>query len=212
MDTVGVRLPHQSLTQKLLTSLEFPLVAPSANPFGYVSPTTAQHVNDQLGDKIAYILDGGECSIGIESTIIGFNNSTSTPIIHRLGGLSVEQIESVVGTVQIQTYSTSNPKAPGMLASHYSPTKKLILGNIDTLQQEYPDANLAFLSFEKSYNQLPGKVLAPDGQLETAAKNLFAYLRWLDTQDIDIIIAESVPNTGLGRAINDRLMRAAAQS
>lgn len=210
LDTVGIRLPDQALTRKLINSLDFPLVAPSANPFGYVSPTSPKHVNDQLGDKIDYILDGGECRVGIESTIIGFENNETT--IHRLGGISTEEIKKIVGDLVVKNHSSSNPLAPGMLESHYSPTKPIYLGNISELLKEYGNKKVGILSFEQK-DSIPSvnKVLAPDGNIKTAAKNLFGHLRWLDEQDIDIIIAELVPSRELGLAINDRLQRAAAK-
>src|SRR6187551_118197 len=103
LDTVGLRCPNHSFTRELLLSLDFPLAAPSANPFGYVSPTTAQHVNEQLGTKIQYILDGGSCDVGIESTIIGFEKEM--PVVYRTGGLSLEKLETIIGKVELQTHS-----------------------------------------------------------------------------------------------------------
>lgn len=212
MDTVAVRIPNQPLTLELLRSLDFPLVAPSANPFGYVSPTSAQHVEDQLGEKIAYVLDGGSCDVGIESTIVGFEASDA--IIHRLGGLSKERIESIIGRVKLMPHSSSNPKAPGMLKSHYSPGKTLILGDLDALIKQHGKERAGIISFEKSIDGIVPErqmVLAPDGDLTTAAKNLFSSLRLLDKQDIEFILAELVPEHGLGLAVNDRLRRAAAK-
>lgn len=212
MDTVAVRIPNQPLTMQLLQSLDFPLVAPSANPFGYVSPTSAQHVDDQLGEKIAYVLDGGPCPVGIESTIVGFEGDEA--VIHRLGGLSKEKIESIIGKVKLMPYSSSNPKAPGMLKSHYSPGKKVIVGNLDTLVKEYGKDRTGIISFTRSVEGIVPErqmILAPDGDLTTAAKNLFSSLRLLDKKDIDFILAEPVPEHGLGLAINDRLKRAAAK-
>ena len=209
LETVGIRLPNQPLTRKLISTLDFPLVAPSANPFGYISPTTPQHVNDQLGDKIDYIIDGGECNVGIESTIVGFDEGNVT--IHRLGGISIDDIEKIAGEVKVNTHSSSNPKAPGMLENHYSPTKPIVLGNIEELINSNSDKRIGVLSYSRNFNQEIEKVLAPDSELKTAAKNLFAYLRWLDNQDIDLIIAENAPNNGLGLAINDRLKRASAK-
>lgn len=209
LETVGIRLPNQVLTRKLINSLDFPLVAPSANPFGYISPTSPQHVNDQLGDKIDYILDGGECQIGIESTIVGFENNQTT--IHRLGGIAIDEIRKVAGDLVIKTHSSSNPMAPGMLESHYSPTKPIYVGDLIQLSKEHSDKKIGVLSFEKEFAGPINKVLAKDGDAKTAAKNLFGHLRWLDQQDIDIIIAESVPEVGLGLAINDRLKRASAK-
>ena len=208
LDTVGIRLPSQSLTRKLIASLEFPLVAPSANPFGYVSPTTPEHVNDQLGNKIDYILDGGTCQVGIESTIVGFEGGRVK--VHRLGGISVEELEEELeAEVEVNTHSTSNPKAPGMLENHYSPATPIRLGSIPQLMQEYAGQRVGVLSFHKAVKE--GRVLAPDQSLTTAAKNLFSYLRELDKEGYDIILAELVPNTGLGLAINDRLTRASAK-
>src|SRR6478752_7357737 len=131
LPTVGIRCPDHVLTRELLKSLSFPLSAPSANPFGYISPTRPEHVNEQLGNKISYILDGGVCTVGIESTIVGFENDHA--VILRMGGLSVEAIESVVGKVSVQIHSSSNPKAPGQLKNHYAPAKKLVLGNLTDL-------------------------------------------------------------------------------
>lgn len=125
LPTVAVRVPNHPLTLALLRSLAFPLAAPSANPFGYISPTTAAHVADQLGDRVPYILDGGPADVGLESTIIGFENGQT--IVFRLGGLALELIERLIGPVSVRTHSTSNPKAPGMLSSHYAPRKPLIL-------------------------------------------------------------------------------------
>jgi L-threonylcarbamoyladenylate synthase len=207
LETVGLRCPDNALTGSLLKMLSFPLAAPSANPFGYVSPTRPEHVEEQLGNKIAYILDGGICRVGVESTIIGFDHET--PVIYRLGGITQEQIESVIGPVTVRTHSTSNPKAPGQLISHYAPRKKLVLGNLAELQQKYASENFGVISFQQDA-PLPYKfILSPSGRLDEAAQNLFLALRTLDKMPIDIILAEPVPDTGLGRAINDRLRRAA---
>lgn len=208
LDTVGIRCPNHPVTLQLLKMLPFPLAAPSANPFGYISPTKAIHVNEQLGNKIDYILDGGECKVGIESTIVGFENNT--PTIYRMGGLSVEQIESVIGTVQIEINSSSNPTAPGQLKSHYAPQKKLFFGNVQTIRE----SDVGILAFKEPSKFIPlqnQRILSPSGNLEEAAQNLFSFLRELDHLNIKSIVAEQVPNKGLGRAINDRLTRAATQ-
>lgn len=135
LDSVAVRVPSHPMTQELLLMLDFPLAAPSANPFGYVSPTTAQHVNDQLGDKIDYILDGGSTTVGLESTIIGFEEGK--PIVYRLGGLSIDVIEESIGPVEIALNQSSDPKAPGMLKSHYAPGKPLYFGNPGELISDF---------------------------------------------------------------------------
>lgn len=214
MEKVAIRIPDQELTLALLHQLKSPLVAPSANPFGYVSPTTPHHVNDQLGDKIPYILDGGSCEIGLESTIIGFDEHDEATI-YRLGGLSVEKIESAIGQVHLAPHSSSNPQAPGMLKSHYSPKVSIHLGDIDTeLKGVQEKESIGIISFNNYYEDVPKKnqvKLAPDNDLKTAAKNLFSALRYMDTINIEVLLIEQVPNHDLGKAINDRLRRAAAK-
>lgn len=209
-NTVGIRFPNHPLTRELLFESGLPLAAPSANPFGYVSPTSAQHVENQLGAKIPYILDGGPCSVGIESTIIDL--SSASPKILRLGGLALDEIEAVTGKIEVNTHSSSNPQAPGMLSSHYSPGKKLIIGNIDDLLKTHSGKSTAIISLSKTYDRVPKenqKILSPSGDLRLAAANLFKVLRELDRENIDVILAELMPEEGLGPAINDRLKRAA---
>jgi L-threonylcarbamoyladenylate synthase len=208
LDTVGIRCPDHPLTRQLLKILPFPLAAPSANPFGYVSPTTAQHVDQQLGDRIPYILDGGSCDIGIESTIIGFEGDQ--PVVYRFGGLSLESIEAVVGSLQTRAHSTSNPRAPGQLKSHYAPRKRVVLGNIAKLRERSEFRNAAIISFQTDFQSPNQIILSPQGSLHEAAHNLFAALRQVDELPVDVVLTEYVPNQGIGRAINDRLTRAAA--
>ena len=213
LDRVGIRCPDHPLTRTLLKQLSFPLAAPSANPFGYVSPTTAQHVEDQLGEKVSYILDGGPCRIGIESTIIGWEDGQA--IIYRLGGISAEQIETVIGKVETRPYSTSQPQAPGQLKSHYAPGKKFLLGDIHALSAKHQSLRLGILSFQKKELKVKSEfhlTLSPSGDLNEAARNLFSMLRKVDKMNVDLILAEEVPDEGLGRAINDRLRRASSQS
>ena len=209
LDTVGLRCPNHPLALALLRQLNFPLAAPSANPFGYVSPTKAQHVQDQLGDKIPFILDGGVSRVGLESTIVGFENGT--PVIYRLGGLSVEAIEAVVGKVEVKLYSSSNPKTPGQLTSHYSPSKKVVIGDIDSLIRQHYGKSVGILSFKTQYGLENAYVLSASGSLTEAAQNLFGMLRELDQLSVEVILTELVPDAGLGRAINDRLKRASAK-
>ena len=209
LDRVAVRIPNHPLTLALLAELDFPLAAPSANPFGYVSPTSAQHVQDQLGDKIQYILDGGQCHIGLESTIVGFEGEDV--VIYRLGGTRVEAIEDVVGKASIQVNESSNPAAPGMLKSHYSPGRKMIIGDIAENLKGLNLKSTGVLSFHTTHdvpeqNQV---VLSRSGDMDEAARNIFAALRKMDQPHIDVILAEFVPQEGLGKAINDRLRRAA---
>jgi len=209
MDRVAVRVPNHPLTLSLLKSIDFPLVAPSANPFRYVSPTSANHVNEQLGDHIDYILDGGQCKIGLESTIVGFDHNK--PVIYRLGGLDIKDIESEVGFVKIKKHSSSNPQSPGMLSSHYSPQKKIILGDINELIRKYDQQNIAVILYtQKKIHVANTFVLTPNNDMREAAKNLFSALRKMDQLDVDVILAEYAPNEGLGLAINDRLKRSAS--
>ena len=209
--TVGIRIPRHPQTQLLLESLEYPLAAPSANPFGFVSPTTAMHVNQQLGDKIPYILDGGPCSVGIESTIIDFTKEEVQVL--RLGGLTVEAIEEVLGykVKKIRT-SSSRPEAPGMLTAHYSPGCPVVLGNIQSEYKKRGVKNPGFITFGEMTPPAPGPEfnLSTDGKLSEAAKNLFSALRFFADKKVDVVFAAYLPENGLGRAINDRLKRAAA--
>ena len=208
---VAVRLPHHPMTLELLSNLDFPLAAPSANPFGYISPTSAQHVDNQLGKKIPYILDGGSCEVGLESTIVGFEGEKA--IVYRKGGLAVEAIEAVIGSVKVLNHSTSNPKAPGQLKSHYAPQTPFQIGNPNELFNEHKGKKIGVISFSKEYEQVPAEnqvVLSALGDFSEAARNLFAGMRHLDSLNLDLIIAELLPEKDLGRAINDRLKRAAA--
>ncbi|MCS6905252.1 MAG: L-threonylcarbamoyladenylate synthase [Bacteroidia bacterium] len=213
LPNVGVRIPAHPVTLDLLRSLPFPLAAPSANPFGYISPTTATHVKDQLSDKIPYILEGGKCTIGVESTIVGFDEYLK-PTIFRLGGISIEEIEAVIGKVEIKPFSSSNPHAPGMLKSHYAPRTPFFI--VQRQSFYFSDALNAVgtLCFREPFPNIPKafqKVLSTKGCLKEAAHNLFCAMRELDSLGLEAIFCELVPDVGLGKAINDRLKRAAAK-
>lgn len=207
---VGVRIPAHPMARNLLKQLDFPLAAPSANPFGYISPTIPQHVQDQLGDRLHYILDGGPSRVGVESTIVGFEEDKV--IIFRKGGIAVERIEAVLGhSVVVQEHSTSNPSTPGQLRSHYAPS-----GRVCLFDKELPDnlADSAVLAWQGYFPEVPRErqwVLSKTGDLAEAAHRLFAGLRALDALGCSVIYAQLVPEEGLGRAINDRLRRAAAE-
>lgn len=212
LDTVGIRIPNHPLTLELLTALDFPLCAPSANPFGYVSPTSAQHVFNQLADRIPYILDGGKCSVGVESTIVGMEDNEV--VVYRLGGIAIEEIEKIAGKVKLTISQGSNPKAPGMLDVHYAPSTQLYVGDVHSLATQFQALRLGLISFSDAYPDYPfiqRNVLSPTGNLNEAAANLFEALRSFDGKNIDIIIAETFPEEGLGRAINDRLRRASTK-
>jgi L-threonylcarbamoyladenylate synthase len=210
---VAVRIPQHPLALQLLASIDFPLAAPSANPFGYISPTTALHVEAQLGSKIPYILDGGKSKIGLESTIVGFEQDQLT--VFRKGGISIETIEQLVGKVKVQAHSSSNPQAPGMLKSHYAPKTPFFLGNIAELvgkhSKKYKKIGLlAFATPYPAFEFAAQELLSPTQNFEEAAHHLFAAMRHLDSLSLDAIFAELLPEKDLGRAINDRLRRAAA--
>ncbi len=208
---VAVRIPAHNVTKSLLDIVDFPLAAPSANPFGYISPTNAQHVADQLGNKVYYILDGGPCDVGLESTIIGMNENGDIEVL-RKGGLSIESIQEVVGNIIIRDISSSNPEAPGMLTSHYSPKVPLILTDLGQLNKVSDINRTGIISFRNFLPTIPTKhqiVLSPSGNFMDAARNLFKGMRYLDGCDLDIIYAELAPEEDLGIAINDRLRRAA---
>jgi len=223
--TVGIRMPNNQLTLDLLRTLPFPLAAPSANPFGYVSPTNAQHVADQLGNRIDYILDDGDCSVGIESTIIAIENGA--PKVLRLGGLSLERIADVLGVPILEHLNqNSNPQAPGQLDQHYSPRCKLIA--LNTMSASDIDLSISIIYFSQQeaqrgsdYNSSDGSdyylsdgshyYLSDSGDVNQAASNLFSTLRRLDQDNQKIAYFEWAPDEGLGRAINDRLQRAAFQ-
>ena len=222
LDTVAVRMPSHPLTLELLRMLDFPLAAPSANPFGYVSPTTAAHVAAQLGEKVPYILDGGPCSVGVESTILGWEPTVSRKqgastqegegawYLYRSGGVPLEAIEQVIGTVAPAVKQVL-PVAPGMLESHYAPRKSVYVGNIEALLRRFAGERIGVISFQKEYPGHSCEVLSERGDLAEAARNLFAVLRELDDSECEVILAEVFPEEGLGRAINDRLRRASAK-
>jgi L-threonylcarbamoyladenylate synthase len=210
LDRVGIRIPNHSLTLDLLKKSGIPLAAPSANPFGYISPTKASHVNDQLGHLIPYILDGGNCEVGIESTIVGYENNNI--VVYRKGGLKISEIENLIGKVIVKTHSSSNPEAPGMLKSHYAPNKKVIL--ISDESEISRDSKSVFLGFNEKNTAIDTKnqfLLSEKGDFSEAAQNLFGMLRLLDNMSIDTIYIKLLPEEDLGIAINDRLRRSAAQ-
>lgn len=238
--TVAVRVPNHPLTLQLLNLLPFPLAAPSANPFGYVSPTSAQHVLNQLENKIDYVLDGGPCEKGLESTIIDL--SSPVPTLLRLGSIPIEDIEKVIGPIHVKVNQNSNPTAPGMLDQHYSPYCKLIpfqpfipINAEQTTQQsnqstpvlsdilqQFPAESIALLSYSsQDFQQFPLQWQAAiphhfvltntQNDYTQAASNLFKTLRSFDEQQLKCVLFTWAPQENLGLAINDRLQRAAAK-
>jgi len=210
-ETVAVRVPNHPLTLKLLKQLDFPLAAPSANPFGSISPTSAQHVDQYFSHNLEVVLDGGECERGLESTIIGFNEDE--PILYRLGAVAIEDIEKVVGKIRIKTKSEgTDVNAPGMLSRHYSPkTTTFLTENVVEYLKQFTGKKIGLLLFKDAINAPEvsyQEVLSSAGDLSEAAKDLYAALHRLDKLDLDVIIAEKFPDHGLGQTINDRLQRA----
>lgn len=210
-DTVAVRVPNHPVALELLHKLEYPLVAPSANPFKRISPTQAVHVEDYFGNQIGLVLDGGTCNSGIESTIVGFNNNKVE--VYRLGALAMEEIEKYSENVVVLNKKRKQPIAPGMLLKHYAPKTDFILTrNIQNELEWFSDKKIGLLLFNKTEASLEEKyqfVLSPESDLKIAASKLYDALHQLDKMNLDIIIAERFPEYGLGLSINDRLERAA---
>ncbi len=214
LSRVAVRIPNHSLTLLLLEQLNYPLAAPSANPSGYISPTTASHVQKQLGNKIDLILDGGPSDKGLESTILGWDEN-GWPTIYRKGVISAEAIEQVLQ--KLPTTQLTHPKtleAPGMLSSHYSPNTKTILSeNLPKTMGNHKNKSIGLITFQTVYqgdvfikHQI---VLSKKGSFDEVAQKLYAAMHELDELNLDVIIIEKMPETGVGTAINDRLTRAA---
>ena len=210
LDTIGLRVPAHPLAQEILRVFGGPVVAPSANLSGHVSPTTAAHVQSDLAGRIDLIVDAGAVEVGVESTIVGCFDE---PMLLRPGGVPRGEIERVLGRVLVQPpedadSDTSQPLAPGMLASHYAPRTRVRL-NAATI--EAGEALLAFGSDPMPGTDMAAGVLnlSARGDLAEAAANLFGYLRALDAKGARAIAVMAVPHHGLGEAINDRLRRAA---
>lgn len=206
-DSVAVRMPNHPVTQKLLEKSGLMLAAPSANPFNYISPTTAQHVESQLGDKIDFILDGGSSSIGIESTVISF--ADERPELLRHGGIPFEAIQRFLPEITERLHDEDTPDSPGQLKHHYSPKTQLKLWNGESLNS----SKIGFLSWNFIPQNTEAKILhltTTENHIEAAAR-LFDCLHQFDRMDLDIIYVQPVPEIGLGRAVMDRIRRASAK-
>ncbi|MFY7899606.1 MAG: L-threonylcarbamoyladenylate synthase [Chitinophagaceae bacterium] len=203
---VAIRIPAHEITQSLLTQLPFPLAAPSANPFGYISPVTASHVYEHLKGEIPYVLDGGACSVGVESTIVEV--TTEQIIIHRLGGIGKEAIEAVATLPVVLQQKHAPIATSGQLKSHYAPSTPLLMGDVATLIHQHIGKKIAVISFYETYSGVDNYALSTSKSLAMAASNLFATLHKIDAKDYDVIVAEKFPEEGIGAAINDRLERA----
>ncbi len=214
-ETVAIRVPNHSLTLDLLSNLDYPLAAPSANPSNQVSSTAANHVEKYFNDVLPFVLDGGDCSKGLESTIIGFENGQ--PIIYRLGSLTIEQIELVVGKVKIKKTlkQTEMPTAPGMFNKHYAPkTTFHVVDDIERFLKTTSANSIVYIghylkiNHPKVTHQL---ILSEKGDIEEMASNLYKTLLNADALKSDVIVTTWFENKNLGMSINDRLKRASAK-
>lgn len=207
LPSVAVRCPAHPTALRLIEAAGVPIAAPSANLFCAVSPTTAPHVVEQFGDRLSVVLDGGPCQIGVESTVVSFLDDQ--PVLLRPGGVTVEEMEAVMGPLKIAIADGSQPISPGQFPRHYAPTTPLVL----TSAAPRPGARVGLLAFgpPSSITDFAAiEVLSERECLREAAANLFAAMRRLDALQLDYIVARPVPEVGLGHAIMDRLRRAAA--
>jgi len=201
LDTVALRAPAHSIAQELLAKSGLPIAAPSANASGRISATTAEHVRASLGDKVELILDAGPTALGLESTVIGFDEEK--PVLLRLGAISRREIEEVVG--RVEDSANTGVRSPGQLASHYAPRAPVRLNATSVRENE------ALLAFGRVLDGARVTVnLSENGDVREAAVNLFAHLHTLDVTGLPIAVMP-IPLDGLGEAINDRLLRAAAK-
>ena len=203
LPSVALRVPDHPTALELLAECGQPLAAPSANRFGQVSPTTASHVKGSLGDRVDLVLDGGPCRVGVESTIVSF--LSDPPLLLRPGGISTEEIEVLVGPLGKPPKDEGSPPAPGRLSDHYATKTPLYLGR-DPGKGRRGFLGLAMPENPDDYERI--EVIASNGDLREAAANLFAAMRRLDAGGLDAIVASRAPEEGLGRAINDRLLKA----
>ncbi|MEY3948086.1 MAG: hypothetical protein RL512_897 [Bacteroidota bacterium] len=209
-DFVAIRVPAHPLTKQLLEQIPFPLVAPSANPFTRISPTKAEHVEQYFGDSIPCILDGGSCSVGLESTIIGMNNDT--PLLYREGVLGKLLLESLIGPIEKFNPQKNTILTPGQWPRHYAPLTKTILCKREEIMLHVKD-NTGIIVYREpllSVNTNQQHILSETGSLVEAAKNLYQILDHVDKQKYETIICEMLPQEELGNTINDRLKRASS--
>lgn len=213
LETVGIRMPSHPAALALISAAGRALAAPSANAFGYVSPTEAHHVAEQLSDRIDLILDGGRCVVGVESTVLAL--AGASPRILRVGGVPLEALREALGTLACSISAQDKPEAPGQLRRHYATRTPLeILDEADRRGLPSPGERVGLLSWlaPKSPERYAAvEVLSQSGSLREAAANLFAALYRLDSLCLDRLVAHPVPEHGLGVAIMDRLRRCAVR-
>lgn len=213
LDTVALRMPAHTVAQGIISAVNGPLAAPSANPFGYISPTRAEHVLKQLGDRVDMIIEGGDCAVGVESTIVRINDDQSLTLL-RHGGISLEDIQNVAGPV-VAGSRGSTVEAPGQLPYHYSPaTPVRLVKNFKGIDLD--DVTTGFIYYKKPRENFFANerfvALSDDGDLRESASRLFTLMHQLDGLGLDLIYAEEVPEEGLGKAIMDRLRKAAGRT
>jgi len=204
---VGIRMPANEIARQLISASRTPIAAPSANKFSQISPTTAEHVREQLSENIDFIIDGGPCSVGVESTIVSFMQPD--PLLLRPGGLPMEEIEELIGPLLIPGKLDCTNASPGRSLRHYAPLTRLLI--VENLYDIPANLNVGLLSFgpvENQDNFQRIETLSKHGDLREAACNLFAAMRKLDAAKLDLIVTRLVPDVGIGKAINDRLKRA----
>jgi L-threonylcarbamoyladenylate synthase len=208
LETVAVRMPSHPLARSIISRAGVPVAAPSANPFGYLSPTRAEHVERMLGDRVDLIVDGGPTTHGVESTIVLLD----PPALLRYGAVPVDEIESVVGPLERRAGSSGAVMAPGALPHHYAPHVPLRVVDPHLVPPDERDGAgaIAFTSLVEGYRSV--RVLSESGNLREAAAHLFEALHELDRLALSRIDAQPVPDEGIGAAINDRLRRAASAS
>jgi L-threonylcarbamoyladenylate synthase len=205
LDTIAVRAPRHPVAQSLLRATGRPIAAPSANRSGRVSPTMAAHVAAELSESLALILDGGPCPVGLESTVLDLTGTV--PVLLRPGGVALEELAELLGAIETPRGDAAAPRAPGSLPSHYAPDLPL---RLDAREARPCEVLLAFGPEAPPPGFAEGLWLSQTGDLAEAAANLFALLRRLDRPEFTGIAVMPIPERGLGRAINDRLRRAAA--
>jgi len=217
LPTVAVRCPAHTVARQIIARAGVPVAAPSANPFGYLSPTRAAHVVAQLGDRVDFIVDGGPCQVGVESTVLDL--SSDPPLVLRPGGLPVELLAEMIPGLQVFDRATTSPRAPGQLPSHYAPASPLYLVEPGGFSGAWPTGRAAALCFGVASARaasVSGRWalvvdLSPRGDAVEAAAALFDALHELDAAGFDELWAERLPDAGIGRAVNDRLFKASVK-
>ena len=208
LETVAVRMPNNKIALELINKLGQPIAAPSANSFSKLSPTKAEHVEKQLGDKVNIILDGGKCEVGVESTIIEVTEDSQ--ILLRPGGISKKDIENIIGKLSESILKTTTPNSPGQLEIHYAPNVPIKFYD-EKLLKSFSSLKLGgiFFSEVKKNNYFAvTKILSKNKDFREAASNLFSYLHEMEGLNLDIIFVERIEQNGLGIAIMDRLTKA----